>query len=214
MGDHSRLLPTGLVLLLIFSVLLPFSQPQIAPELESESTLELVSTKSGGLIDVADWRIGDEWIYDSEFDVEELIQGGAAGSQVDILTGKLSREVVDIRYETIENVSTLVYELYSYGDFNDYDASLASTISVPGDLRVQVEMEELIRASDLGQITYNMFLDVDFNNITGLASWVVGSELALADMSIDTSYAPPKEIYDFPLNVGEIWDAETTTSTT
>ena len=87
MGDHSRLLPTGLVLLLIFSVLLPFSQPHIAPELESESTLELVSTKSGGLIDVANWRIGDEWIYDSEFDVEELIQGGAAGSQVDILTG-------------------------------------------------------------------------------------------------------------------------------
>ena len=81
MGDHSRLLPTGLVLLLIFSVLLPFSQPQIAPELESESTLELVSTKSGGLIDVANWRIGDEWVYDSEFDVEELIQGGAAGSQ-------------------------------------------------------------------------------------------------------------------------------------
>ena len=70
MGDHSRLLPTSLVLLLIFSILLPLSQPQIEPELESESTLKLVSTKSGGLIDVANWRIGDEWIYDSEFDVE------------------------------------------------------------------------------------------------------------------------------------------------
>lgn len=214
MGDHSRLLPTSLVLLLIFSILLPFSQPQIEPELESESSLNLVSTKTGGLIDVANWRIGDEWIYDSEFDVEELIAGGAPGSQVDILTGQLSREVVDIRYETIENVSTLVYELSSYGDFNDYDATLASTIDVPGDLRVQVEMEELIRASDLGQITYNMNLDVDFNNITGLAAWVVGSSLALADMNIDTSYAPPKEIYDFPMNVGEIWDAETTTTTT
>ena len=214
MGDHSRLLPTSLVLLLIFSILLPLFQPQIEPELESESTLTLVSTKSGGLIDVANWRIGDEWIYDAEFDVEELIAGGAAGSQVDILTGQLSREVVDIRFETIENVSTLVYELFSYGDFNDYDATLASTIDVPGDLRVQVEMEELIRASDLGQITYNMNLDVDFNNITGLAAWVVGSSLALADMSIDTHYAPPKEIYDFPMNVGEIWDAETTTTTT
>ena len=189
MGDHSRLLPTSLVLLLIFSILLPLSQPQIEPELESESTLKLVSTKSGGLIDVANWRIGDEWIYDSEFDVEELIQGGAAGSQVDILTGKLSREVVVIRYETIENVSTLVYELFSYGDFNDYDASLASTVTVPGDLRVQVEMEEIIRASDLSQITYNMNLDVDFNNISGIAAWFVGEELALADMSIDTSYA-------------------------
>ncbi|MCH2637644.1 MAG: hypothetical protein MKZ56_04685, partial [Candidatus Thalassarchaeum sp.] len=214
MGDHSRLLPTSLVLLLIFSILLPLSQPQIEPELEPESSLNLVSTKSGGLIDVANWRIGDEWIYDSEFDVEELIQGGAAGSQVDILTGQLSREVVDIRYETIENVSTLVYELFSYGDFNDYDASLASTVTVPGDLRVQVEMEEIIRASDLSQITYNMNLDVDFNNISGIAAWFVGEELALADMSIDTSYAPPKEIYDFPMSVGEIWDTETTTTTT
>jgi len=212
MGDHQRLLPTGLVLLMIFSILVPLSQPQITPELESESSLNLVSTKSGTLIDVANWRVGDEWIYDAEFDVEELIQNGAAGSQVDILTGQLSRQVVDIRFETIDNVSTLVYELFSYGDFNDYDASISSTISVPGDLRVQVEMEELVRASDLGQITYNMNLDVDFNNITGLASWVVGSEIALADMSIDTYYAPPKEIYDFPMNVGEIWDTETTTT--
>ena len=77
MGDHSRLLPTSLVLLLIFSILLPLFQPQIEPELESESTLTLVSTKSGGLIDVANWRIGDEWIYDAEFDVEDLIANGA-----------------------------------------------------------------------------------------------------------------------------------------
>ena len=71
MGDHSRLLPTSLVLLLIISILLPLSQPQLEPELESESSLKLVSTKSGGVIDVADWRIGDVWIYDAEFDVEE-----------------------------------------------------------------------------------------------------------------------------------------------
>ena len=65
MGDHSRLMPTSLVLLLIFSILVPLSQPQSTPVLEAESSLNLVSTKSGTMIDVVDWRIGDEWIYDA-----------------------------------------------------------------------------------------------------------------------------------------------------
>jgi len=215
MGDHSRLVPTSLVLLLIFSILVPLSQPQSTPVLEPESSLNLVSTKSGTLIDVADWRIGDEWIYDAEFDVEDLVVGGAPGSQVGILTGQLTREVVDIRIETINNVSTLVYDLDSSGTFNYNGATIvASGFNVGGDLEVELEMEEVIRASDLGQITYNMNLDVDFNNIGFPASLVVGSSLDLATLSIDTDYSPPKEIYDFPMNVGEIWDAETTTSTT
>lgn len=215
MGDHSRLLPTSLVLLLIFSIMLPLFQPQIESELESESTLELVSTKSGTLIDVVDWRIGDEWIYDAEFDVEDLVVGGAPGSQVGVLTGQLTREVVDIRIDTIDNVSTLVYDLESSGTFNYNGATIvASGFNVGGDLEVELDMEEVIRASDLGQITYNMDLDVDFNNIGFPASLVVGSSLDLATLSIDTDYAPPKEIYDFPINVGEIWDTPTTTSTT
>ena len=215
MGDHSRLLPISLVLLLIFSILVPLSQPTAAPELESESSLNLVSTKSGTLIDVVDWRIGDVWIYDAEFDVEDLVVGGAPGSQVGILTGQLNREVVDIRIDTIDNVSTLVYDLESSGTFNYNGATIvASGFNVGGDLEVELDMEEVIRASDLGQITYNMDLDVDFNNIGFPASLVVGSSLDLATLSIDTDYAPPKEIYDFPINVGEIWDAETTTTTT
>jgi len=214
MGDHSRLLPISLVLLLIFAILVPFSQQQTPPELESESSLSLVSTKSGTLIDVANWRIGDEWIYDAEFDVEELVVGGAPGSQVGMLTGQLTREVVDIRIDTIDNVSTLVYDLDSSGTFNYNGATIvASGFNVGGDLEVELEMEEVIRASDLGQITYNMYLDVDFNNIGFPASLVVGSSLDLATLSIDTDYSPPKEIYDFPMNVGEIWDTETTTST-
>ncbi|MEE2747275.1 MAG: CARDB domain-containing protein [Candidatus Thermoplasmatota archaeon] len=214
MGDHSRIVPSSLVLLMILSILVPLSQPTNTPELESESSLNLVSTKSGSLIDVTDWRIGDEWIYDAEFDVEDLVVGGAPGSQVGVLTGLLSREVVDIRTATIDNVSTIVYDLESSGTFNYNGATIvASGFSVGGDLEVELEMEEVIRASDLSQITYNMDLDVDFNNIGFPASLVVGSSLDLATMSIDTDYSPPKEIYDFPINVGEIWDAETTTST-
>ena len=213
MGDHSRRLSYSLVLLMLMSVLVPVMLPVNPSELTEESSLQLVSSRSSTLIDVADWRVGDEWIYDAEFDVEDLIAGGAPGSQVGVLTGQLTREVVDIRTDTIDNVSTIVYDLDSSGTFYYNGATIvASGFNVNGNLEVELEMEEVIRASDLSQITYNMNLDVDFNNIGFPASLVVGSSLDLATLSIDTDYAPPKEIYDFPMNVGETWDTETTTS--
>ena len=166
MGDHSHRLSYSLVLLMLMSILVPFTLPNHSTELEEKSSLEHVSSRSSTLIDVADWRIGDEWIYDAEFDVEDLIAGGAPGSQVGVLTGLLTREVVDIRTDTIDNVSTIVYELESSGTFNYNGATIvASGFNVGGDLEVDLEMEEVIRASDLSQITYNMNLDVDFDNI-------------------------------------------------
>ena len=198
---------------MLVSILVPLIQPNTPSELGGESSLQHVSSRSSSLVDVADWRIGDEWIYDAEFDVEDLIAGGAPGSQVGVLTGQLTREVVDIRTETIDNVSTIVYDLDSEGTFNYNGATIvASGFNVNGNLEVDLEMEEVIRASDLSQITYNMNLDVDFDNIGFPASIVVGSSLDLATLSIDTDYSPPKEIYDFPMNVGETWDTETTTS--
>ena len=75
------------------------------------------------------------------------------GASVSILTGLLTREVVDIRTDTIDNVSTLVYELESSGTFNYNGATIvASGFNVGGDLEVDLEMEEVIRASDLSQL--------------------------------------------------------------
>ena len=220
MGDHSRLLPTSLVLLLIFSILVPFSQHQNVPELEPESSLSLVSTKSGGLIDVPNWRVGDQWIYDAEFDVENLLaSGGITGASVGTLTGQLDQEVVDIRLETIDNVSTIVYQRDSSGLFTysgasiPYDTGFLGTINIVGDLEVDFDLVEVIRASDLGQISIDMTLNVDLESISGTAA-LLYSRIDLADISIDTDYSPPKEIYDFPIGLGEVWDTYTTTTTT
>ena len=81
-------------------------------------------------------------------------------------------------------------------------------------MRVSYDSDELIRASDLGQISYSQELDVDLNNIPFPAAyfWVV--HLALADISIGTQYSPPKEYYDFPMAVGEYWNTSVTTGTT
>ena len=101
--------------------------PNNSTELDNKSSLQHVSSRSSTLIDVADWRVGDQWIYDAEFDVEDLIAGGAPGSQVGVLTGQLTREVVDIRTDTIDNVSTIVYDLDSSGTFNYNGATIVAS---------------------------------------------------------------------------------------
>ncbi|GIS44804.1 MAG: hypothetical protein Ct9H90mP16_18740 [Candidatus Poseidoniales archaeon] len=57
---------------MLMSILVPFTLPNHSTELEEKSSFEHVSSRSSTLIDVVDWRIGDEWIYDAEFDVEEF----------------------------------------------------------------------------------------------------------------------------------------------
>ena len=119
MGDHSRRLSYSLVLLMLISILVPLSQPITQSELSEESSLNYVSSRSSTLIDVPDWRIGDEWVYDAEFDVAGLLaSGGITGASVSILTGELNMEVVDLYTDTIDNVSTLVYERDSTGFFS------------------------------------------------------------------------------------------------
>ena len=214
MGDHSRRLSYSLVLLMLISILVPLSQPTSQSELSEESSLNYVSSRSSTLIDVPDWRIGDEWVYDAEFDVAGLLaSGGITGASVSILTGELNMEVVDLYTDTIDNVSTLVYERESTGFFSGSASIPYSGFNVAGDLEVDFELYELIRVSDLSTIAIEMTLDVDLENIGGLAGLFVGGRIDLATLTILTEYSPPKEIYDFPLGIGQIWDTETTTST-
>ena len=213
MGDHKRLLPTSLILILIGSILLPIFHVNNTEELQ-DSSIELLSSRSINLVDVVDWRVGDEWIYDSEFDVAGLLaSGGITGASVDILTGQLQMEVTDIDLETIDNVSTLVYERESSGQFTGGASIPYEGFNIAGDLEVDFELNEIIRASDLGTISLEMTLDVDMENIGGLAG-LIYPRIDLATLTILTAYSPPKEIYDFPLGVGEVWDTETTTTTT
>ena len=67
--------------------------------------------------DVPNWRIGDKWVYETGFDVAQLIQQANVSATLSTLTGDTDMEVVDIRFEDIEGVQTLVYELDISGDF-------------------------------------------------------------------------------------------------
>ncbi|MBC88592.1 MAG: hypothetical protein CMB12_04870, partial [Euryarchaeota archaeon] len=183
---------------------------------EIDDRLNVVGLRSGqGVVDVPEWAVGDTWTYDAFFDVQDLIASGAPGSNVGTLRGTLTKEVIDTTIMMIENQSTIVYVVESTGTFQRNGISIVTdAATVSGDLRVAFESDELVRASDLGQITYNMELDVDLRNIPFPVSLITGSTLDLADISIGTQYSPPKEHYDFPMAVGEYWNTTVTTSTT
>ena len=207
----------SLLLVSIFvasTTLIAWSPPQ--PLDEVEESLYVTGIRSGqGFVDVPEWAIGDTWTYDSFFDVQQLIASGAPGSQIGTLRGTMTRQVTDITTQMVENQSTIVYIVEQSGTFQYNGVRLvASGVTITGDLRVIYSSDEVVRASDLGQITMDMSLNVDLRNIGFPANLVVGSNLDLADITIGTDYAPPKEYYDFPMAVGEYWNSTVTTDTT
>ncbi len=214
-GMSSRRAALSIVLIFLLSTQLVFLQ-SIEPLEEEESSFKVMGVRSSqGSVDVPEWAVGDVWTYDAFFDVQELIASGAPGSNVGTLRGTLTKEVIDTTIMMIENQSTIVYVVESTGNFQKNGISIVTdAATVSGDLRVSFESDELVRASDLGQITYNMELDVDLRNIPFPVSLVTGSNLDLADITIGTQYSPPKEHYDFPMAVGEYWNTTVTTSTT
>ena len=203
-----------LVCLLIASTtLVAWAPPQ--PLDNVDENLNVVGLRSGqGVVDVPEWAIGDTWTYDSFFDVQPLIASGAPGSQIGTLRGTMTREVTDITTQMVENQSTVVYIVEQSGTFRYNGARLiASGVTITGDLRVIYSADEVVRASDLGQITMDMNLDVDLLGIPFPINIVTGTNLDLATITIATDYAPPKEYYDFPIAAGEYWNSSVTTDT-
>ena len=201
MGGRFSLLPSSIVLLMLFSLFAPLVQFEGAAELRDES-LRLDSPKSGTLVDVPSWRIGDTWDHDAYFDVADLIASSGVSANVQTLTGSLSMWVDSITTETVENRSTLVYTLRSSGSFGANGVSLDGN---NGDLDVDYESTELYRVSDLALISRSMDLEVDFT-VFGFIN------IDIADLTILTTYVPPQERYDFPLIVGESHNSNYTSS--
>ncbi len=199
MGGPSRILPTGLVLLMLISIITPLSVNETSEKLDDEIDY-LGSAKSSTLVDVPSLQIGDEWIYDAFFDVEGLVQSSLPSANVQTLTGTMTTTVDSITQETVENRSTLVYTIESIGTFEAQSVTLPSGTflgDVTADLTVDYVGVEEYRVSDMALISRSMALNVDFGPVI-----IVGT-MDIADITILTTYAPPQEGYDFPLTVGE-----------
>ena len=66
--------------------------------------------------DVPTWRIGDEWVYETKFDVAQLIAQANVSATLNTLTGDTTYTVTDILFTTTDGTQTLVYKVEIDGE--------------------------------------------------------------------------------------------------
>ena len=149
--------------------------------------------------DVPTWRIGDKWVYETQFDVAGLIQQANVTATISTLTGDTTMEIIDIRFEMIQGTQTLIYEMGISGDFTSGNNG-ASIEGYTGRLDVDYSGSDFLRVNDLAVWNIEFTLGVDFfpYNLGFLKQ-------DIADITFDTVYEPPREKYDFPIRTGDQW---------
>ena len=100
----------------IVVILTAYGPLSMVEDLE-EPMIKLSGETSADVFDVPSWRIGDKWVYETGFDVNELIAQANVSASIDTLTGDTTVEVVDITFMMIEGVQSLVYIVDIRGDF-------------------------------------------------------------------------------------------------
>ncbi len=171
---------------------LPTSEPLDDPE----SPLDASARGSGGRIDVGEWRIGDEWIFAGAMDVDELVATAeTVTSDASLLLTNMTQTVVDIYEMDVDGVDTLVYEVYGSGLFEESNVSMDR---YRGDLDVLWESTDIFRVSDMAIVSTSLAVEVEFLAFDRIVVYI-------ANMSVIDTYHPPKEVYDFPLRVGDTW---------
>ena len=143
------------------------------------------------------WRIGDEWVFETTFDVAELIAQSSTPASINSLTGDTTMEVTDIVFIDIDGTQTLAYEVEIEGDFTSGNDG-ATLNNIDGRLEVEYTGIDMIRVRDLATIESEFTLLVEF------LAWNFWPE-ELADITFDTTYQPAREKYDFPLRTGDQW---------
>tara|TARA_Y100000589_G_scaffold86238_1_gene80238 strand:+ start:7518 stop:11252 length:3735 start_codon:yes stop_codon:yes gene_type:complete len=180
-------------------------------------TLADISIKESGTLngwpDVPTWRIGDKYTYETQFDVQQLIQQANVSATLNTLTGDTVYTVADIFFINIDNVQTLVYKMDISGSFTSGNNGAYIEDTPVGDangrLDIEYSGEDIIRVRDLAIVNSDFTLDVEF------APFNLGFLSAnLATISFDTVYSPPKEKNDFPLHTGDQWYMNFFASTT
>ena len=190
-------------------ILLLLTMPWMAMLESEEDELKETNIQSSGTLngwpDVPTWRIGDKYTYETQFDVQQLIQQANVSASITTLTGDTVYEVVDILFINVDGIQTLAYKMEIEGEFDtpNWGATLEGA---GGKLEIDYSGEDLVRVRDLAVINSEFELDVLFR-IANLFPLEVGT------VSFDTSYDPPKEKYDFPLHTGDQWYMEFFSST-
>ncbi|DAC22002.1 MAG TPA: hypothetical protein D7H91_03290, partial [Candidatus Poseidoniales archaeon] len=164
-----------------------------------ETPTQQRSQGANGAVDVPSWRIGDEWVYETRFDVAQLLAQANVSASLNTLTGDTDYEIEDMFFITVNGIQTLAYKMKIEGEFSSGNSG-ATLEGITGRLNIEYTGEDIIRVRDLAVINSEFELDVNFAPLNlGFLSQ------NLATISFDTYYNPPKEKYDFPMRTGDQW---------
>ena len=167
--------------------------------LEDEELIESSSKSTTTAAEIASWRIGDKWTYETRFDVAQLLAQANVSASLNTLTGDTVYEIEDIFFINVDGIQTLAYKMKLDGEFSSGNSG-ATLEGISGRLTIDYTGEDIVRVRDLAVINSEFELDVDF------APYNLGFlSQKLATISFDTYYDPPKEKYDFPMRTGDQW---------
>tara|TARA_B100000214_G_scaffold375597_1_gene363117 strand:+ start:1023 stop:4445 length:3423 start_codon:yes stop_codon:yes gene_type:complete len=182
--------------------------PEKHLELDENNDMKIESiSRNNNLIDIPAWKINDRWNYNGYLDMVDFIVDSGVNTDLQTLTGTLQSTVTDIYVTTVDNSSSLVYEVQSQGY---YEANNINLDGQPGDLEVNMDTISIIRASDLATVSQEATIDINF--CRDFLWWCI--DVSVGTLEVDQSYSPPLEGYDFPLSVGESWSQDYTATTT
>ena len=152
------------------------------------------------VVDVPTYRVGDKWVYETKFDVAQLLAQANVSASLNTLTGDTVNEVTDIFYTTDNNGDTvLAYEVEISGSFTSGNNG-ATLEGATGRLNIDYDGVDVLRARDLATITSDFTLDVRFR-LFNLGIF----EETLGIVTFDNTYTPAKERHDFPIRTGDQW---------
>ena len=175
------------------------------PVLESslnlaESTSVHRTQQGSNTVDVPTYRINDKWVYETQFDIAQLLAQANVSASLNTLTGDTSNTVVDIVYTTDENGDAiLAYEIEISGSFTSGNSG-ATLEGVTGRLDIDYDGVDVLRVRDLATMSSEFTLEVVFVPFNiGFLSQTLGV------VTFDNTYTPAKERHDFPLRNGDQW---------
>ncbi len=198
----------SLIFLLLISIFSGIYVPEKHLELDENNDMKIESiSRNNNLIDIPAWKINDRWNYNGYLDMVDFIVDSGVNTDLQTLTGTLQSTVTDIYVTTVDNSSSLVYEVQSQGY---YEANNINLDGEPGDLEVNMDTISIIRASDLATVSQEATIDINF--CRDFFWWCI--DVSVGTLEVDQSYSPPLEGYDFPLSVGESWSQDYTATTT
>ena len=161
-----------------------------------------VQARNTGSADVPNWRVNDNWMYDGYLDVVDFVADSGVSTNAETLEGSLDRTVSDIYLYDIDGNETLVYEVESIGAYES--DGVIEIDGTNGCLYLDMQTTEIIRVSDLATYSQDVTIDVYFDPSV-FGNCVDWFRQDIGELSVDNTFRPPLENYDFPLSVGEAW---------